>query len=62
MTSGHPDELRNAVNDYVAAVTANGGYLPAVATLLRLIADELADRFPDDANGGNRQLWRNWEE
>lgn len=45
-------DLNAAMETYVARVKANGGYLPAIATLLRIKADELADRYPDDANGG----------
>ncbi len=32
-----------------------GVYMPSIATALRLKADELADRYPDDTNGGIRR-------
>ena len=41
-----------AVAKLEADTLAIGGYMPAIATRLRLYADELADRYPDDANGG----------
>jgi hypothetical protein len=31
---------------------AADGYMPSLATHLRLIADEMADKYPDDTNGG----------
>jgi hypothetical protein len=29
-----------------------GGYMPSLATHFRLIADEMAEKYPDDINGG----------
>lgn len=29
-----------------------GGYMPALSTFLRVKADEMADKYPDEANGG----------
>ena len=48
------DKLRNAVEEFVQDCQRRGGYMPACATVLRIIADELADRFPDDTNGGRQ--------
>lgn len=45
-------DLRNAIEKFVQCWQKRGGYMPACATVLRIIADELADRFPDDTNGG----------
>lgn len=47
-------DLLAAVDRYEAACKANGGYLPAIATRFRIIADEMADKYPDDTNGGRR--------
>lgn len=46
-------ELKEAIENYVTKCKNNGEYMPAIATLLRIYADELADRYPDDTNGGN---------
>jgi hypothetical protein len=48
------DKLRNAIEEFVEDCQRREGYMPACATVLRIIADELADRFPDDTNGGFR--------
>ena len=45
-------DLRDAIEKFVQSCQRRGGYMPACATVLRIIADELADRFPDDTNGG----------
>lgn len=47
-------DLRDAIEKFVQSCQKRGGYMPACATVLRIIADELADRFPDDTNGGRR--------
>jgi len=47
------NDLDAAIDAFVARVKADGGYLPAIATLLRIKADELADMYPDDANRGS---------
>ena len=41
-----------AVDRFEASLLDADAYMPALATRLRLIADEMADRYPDDANGG----------
>lgn len=46
--------LIDAIESYASAVRKNGGYMPAIATRLRIIADEMADKYPDDTNGGSR--------
>lgn len=46
------DELRAAIEAYEANWIALDGYKPAIATLLRIIADEMADKYPDDTNNG----------
>jgi len=48
------DKLRAAIEEFVQTCQKRGGYMPACATVLRIFADELADRFPDDTNGGCR--------
>lgn len=48
------DKLRGAIEEFVQDCQRRNGYMPACATVLRIIADELADRFPDDTNGGHR--------
>lgn len=48
------DKLRNAIEEFVQDCQRRDGYMPACATVLRIIADELADRFPDDTNGGRK--------
>jgi hypothetical protein len=49
------NKLRDAIEEFVQDCQRRGGYMPACATVLRIIADELADRFPDDTNGGHRE-------
>ena len=46
------DKLKAAIEEFVQDCKRRGGYMPACATLLRIYADKLADRFPDDTNGG----------
>lgn len=48
--------LRNAIRKAEAACKANDGYMPALSTLVRILADELADKYPDDINGGYAAL------
>lgn len=50
---GPPEEMAliDAIDRYASAVRENGGYMPAIATRLRTIADEMADKYPDDTNG-----------
>ena len=54
-----PDEYEVAKDDQDAAILEFtmqadilGVYMPSLATYLRLHADELADKYPDDVNGG----------
>lgn len=54
-TNDQMKDLRDAVEVFVRGIQDRGGYMPACATVLRIIADELADRFPDDTNGGRRR-------
>lgn len=48
-------DLRDAIERFVQSCQRRGGYMPACATVLRVMADELADRFPDDTNGGRTE-------
>jgi hypothetical protein len=45
-------ELESLVAIFERRMKAAGGYMPSLATRLRLIADEMADKYPDDINGG----------
>jgi len=52
-------EMRRAIEDLEGHIFAfekaclhAGAYMPALATRLRIYADELASRYPDDTNGG----------
>lgn len=49
--------VRSACDDFEIALEAlvgkcqdAGAYMPGLATRLRLYADEIADRFPDETN------------
>ena len=44
--------LESLVALYEDRLEEEGGYMPTLATHLRLIADEMADKYPDDVNGG----------
>jgi hypothetical protein len=55
-------DLMADIETFVQSCKSRGGYMPACATVLRLIADELADRFPDDTNGGRRSALTSSEE
>lgn len=48
------DELESFVAIFEHRMKEAGGYMPSIATHLRLIADELADKYPDDTNGGRQ--------
>lgn len=50
--SRHVEAFEAAVDRFESAMLDAGAYMPAMATRLRLIADSLADRYPDDINGG----------
>lgn len=45
-------ELDALLDSFERRWQSEGGYMPAIATLLHVKADELADRYPDDSNGG----------
>lgn len=49
-------KLRHAIATFEQECATAGGYMPSLATLLRIYADELADKYPDDANGGRQAL------
>ena len=44
--------LEREINACAAECEAAGVYMPAFATRLRIYADEWADRYPDETNGG----------
>ena len=44
--------LEDLIDAAVCEAEEAGCYMPAIATAIRLKADELAERYPDDANGG----------
>ncbi len=44
--------LENLIDAAVGEAERAGRYMPAISTTLRLKADELAERYPDDTNGG----------
>jgi hypothetical protein len=46
------DDLDRAITDFELRAAEAGAYMPAVATRLRIYADGLADKYPDDSNGG----------
>ena len=48
------DTLDGMIEAAVSEAEKAGVYMPAIATRLRLLADEYADRYPDDTNGGSR--------
>ena len=48
-------KLEIAIERWVKECKEQGAYMPSLATTLRIWADDLADRFPDDTNGGMRQ-------
>lgn len=48
--------LRQAIKRAEKVCKSDGGYMPALATLVRILADELADAYPDDTNGGRAAL------
>ena len=47
-----PDSLAYFLQNWEATAERAGFYMPALATLLRLAADEMADRYPDDTKAG----------
>jgi hypothetical protein len=46
------DDLDAAILEFTMQADILGVYMPSLATYLRLHADELADKYPDDVNGG----------
>ena len=44
--------LETRIEGTIAEMERSGVYMPSIATVLRLKADEMADRYPDDTNGG----------
>jgi len=44
--------LDAAILEFTKQAGILGVYMPSLATYLRLHADELADKYPDDVNGG----------
>jgi len=44
--------LDAAILEFTKHADGLGVYMPSLATYLRLHADELADKYPDDVNGG----------
>ncbi len=46
------DALDDLIGVAVSEAERSGVYMPAIATRLRFLADEFAERYPDDANGG----------
>lgn len=51
-SSGPELSLEGAIEQYEREYKERGGYMPAIATLLRIYADEMAGKYPDDTNGG----------
>ncbi len=53
------EDMLGALDELVDAAVSEferaGVYMPSIATALRLKADELAEKYPDDANGGYAQ-------
>ena len=45
--------LDAAILEFTKEADSLGVYMPSLATYLRLHADELADKYPDDVNGGS---------
>jgi hypothetical protein len=45
-------ELESFVANFERRMKEAGGYMPSLATHFRLIADEMAEKYPDDINGG----------
>lgn len=46
------EKFDGAVRDFEQDALTNRAYMPALSTRLRMHADTLAERYPDDANGG----------
>ena len=46
------DDLYRAILTFERAAIEAEAYLPGIATRLRIYADEMADKYPDDTNGG----------
>tara|TARA_R110000751_G_scaffold307812_1_gene431803 strand:+ start:3636 stop:3839 length:204 start_codon:yes stop_codon:yes gene_type:complete len=48
-------KLSDAILSFEQECLRAGAYMPALATRLRVHADELADKYPDDTNEGSRR-------
>jgi hypothetical protein len=46
------DDLDRAIQEFEDKCSRAGYYMPAIATRLRIYADEMADKYPDEINGG----------
>jgi len=46
-------DLDKAILAFSKEAESLGVYMPSLATYLRIHADELADKYPDDINGGS---------
>lgn len=55
LVKNYIDVLDYLLDRLAEDMKASGAYMPALATLMRAKADEMADRFPDDTNGGTRE-------
>lgn len=53
LISRHAEAFDAAVDRFESGLLEAGAYMPGMATRLRIIADNLADRYPDGTNGGN---------
>ena len=42
------------IRDAVRVAELDGVYMPSIATALRIEADEMAEKYPDDTNGGSQ--------
>ena len=45
-------ELASLVATFERRMKEGGAYMPSLATHFRVIADEMAEKYPDDINGG----------
>lgn len=46
------DDIQASLEAIEREMLELGAYMPALATILRIHADEMADKYPDDTNGG----------
>jgi hypothetical protein len=52
MSEDIPDALAHFLEGWERTAARVDFYMPALATHLRIAADEMADRYPDDVNAG----------